>query len=343
MRALRLSSGHIAIMDVPVPEIGLDEVLVKVAGAGLCHSDLHLRDIPGLPTMTLGHETSGHVVARGDHVTGFAEQDAVLVCALWACGVCRPCIEGRDNVCANAGGRLGQPPGPGLGHDGGMAGYIKVKARYLERLRSIDPTTAGPLADAGLTSMHAINGARRRLTPGSSAVVIGVGGLGHMGLQILRHTTGARIIAVDISDEKLAVAREYGADESVKAGPDAAATILDLTEGYGAEAVFDFVGLQHTVDLAIQIIAPDGALRFVGLGGGEFSYTANMFTVPLPWGVEVRRSYGGTRADQRQVLELAELGKVSVNSRLYDLEDGLKAFADLEAGIIPGRAILVPS
>ena len=223
-----------------------------------------------------------------------------------------------------------------------MAEYIKVNARYLEPLRSIDPVTAGPLADAGLTPMHAINGARHRLTPGSTAVVIAVGGLGHMGLQILKHTTGARIIAVDSSDEKLSVARECGADETVKADSAAPATILELTDGYGADAVFDFVGLQPTVDLATQIVAPDGALRFVGLGGGQFAYITNLFPVPLPWGVDVRRSYGGTRADQRQVLELAELGKISVKIREYALEDGLKAFDDLEAGTIPGRAILVP-
>ena len=118
MRALQLSSGHIALRDVPIPELEPHEVLVKVAGAGLCHSDLHLLNVPGLPTMTLGHETAGHVAALGDQVVGFAEQDAVLVYVIWACGLCRPCVEGRDNVCVNAGGRDGQPPGPGLGYDG---------------------------------------------------------------------------------------------------------------------------------------------------------------------------------------------------------------------------------
>ncbi|GAA0500852.1 hypothetical protein GCM10010167_70390 [Paractinoplanes deccanensis] len=117
---------------------------------------------------------------------------------------------------------------------------------------------------------------------------------------------------------------------------------LGLTGGYGADAVLDCVGLQPTVDLATQIIAPDGALRFVGLGGGSFPYAADSLPVPLPWGVDVRRSYGGTRTDQRQVIELAKLGKIAVETRQYALVDGIRAFDDLEAGQVRGRAILVP-
>jgi propanol-preferring alcohol dehydrogenase len=345
MRALQLvSRGVLELRDVPIPEIGPDEVLVKVAGAGLCHSDLHVLHMPEWPVygMTLGHESAGHVAALGADVTGFAEGEAVLVYLVWACGVCRPCVEGRDNVCITTGGRDGMPPCPGLGPDGGMAEYIAVKARYLEPLGSLDPVTAGPLADAGLTPMHAINGARHRLTPGSTVAVIGVGGLGHMGLQILAATTGARIVAIDASEQKLDIAREHGADEVLLSDADTAASMLRLTEGYGVDAVFDFVGVQPTVDLATSIIAPDGALRFVGLGGGSFPYTSDTQTTPLPWGVDVRRSYGGTRSDQRQVIALAAAGKISVETRRYSLDDGLRAFDDLEAGTVPGRAILVP-
>jgi propanol-preferring alcohol dehydrogenase len=343
--ALKLvSPGRLEVRDVPVPEIGPDEVLVKVAGAGLCHSDLHVMHLAEFPVsdLTLGHETAGYIAALGDQVVGFAENDAVLVYLIWACGVCRPCVEGRDNVCVTLGGRLGTPPCPGLGPDGGMAEYIKVKARYLEPLGSLDPVSAGPLADAALTPMHAINGARHRLTTGSTAVVIGVGGLGHVGLQILAQTTGARIVAVDSSDEKLELAREHGADETVKSDARAAGKILELTGGYGADSVFDFVGVPATVDLATQVIAPDGALRYVGLGGGSFVYTTDPSSATLPWGVDVRCSYGGTRTDQRQVIELAQLGRISVRTQLYDLKDGLRAFEDLEAGHVPGRAILVP-
>lgn len=345
MRALQLI-GHrqIRVQDVPEPEIAPHEVLVRVAGAGLCHSDLHVLHAEGWPVlpMTLGHETSGYVEHVGGDVEGVAPGDPVLVYLVWACGTCRQCVQGRDNVCSTTGGRLGTPPAPGLGPDGGMAEYIKVAARFLEPLGGLDPVTAAPLADAALTPYHAIDGARYRLDPGSTAVVIGVGGLGHVGLQILAATTGARVIAVDTSEQKLELAREHGADLVLRSDADTARRILDETSGYGVDAVFDFVGVQPTVDLATQIVAPDGALRFVGLGGGRFSYNADGETTPLPWGVDVRRSYGGTRADQRQVIDLAKQGKISIDVRTYPLADGPRAFADLEAGIVPGRAVLVP-
>lgn len=345
MRALQLVAAHeIEVRDVPVPEIAPDEVLVRVGGAGLCHSDLYVLHWDGWPVMpmTLGHETAGWVAQAGSDVVGYAEGAPVLVYLVWACGVCRACVDGRDNVCITTAGRHLTPPCPGLGPDGGMAEYIKVPARYLEPLGDLDPGAAGPLADAGLTSYHAIDGARHRLEPGSTAVVIGVGGLGHVGLQILEATTAAKIVAVDTSEEKLAIARDHGADELVVSDHAAADAILQMTDGYGADAVFDFAGVQPTVDLATKVIAPDGALRFVGLGGGSFPYAATAGTETLPWGVDVRRSYGGTRRDQRAVIELAQAGRITIETEQYSLEDGAKAFEDLERGTVRGRAILVP-
>ena len=250
MRALQLiAPGEIRIQDVPVPEPAADEVLVRVAGAGLCHSDLHVLHLPGWPfvPMTMGHETAGWVAAIGSAVHGFAEGEAVLVGLVWACGRCRACLEGRDNTCLIS---RGSPPCPGLGPDGGMAEYIKVPARHLHALGALDPTRAGPLADAGLTAYHAIEGARHRLTPGATAVVIGTGGLGHVALQILRATSGVRIVAVDVTPEKLDLARRYGADEAVLSDDDTGRSIRDLTDGDGADVVLDFVGIQPTVTLA---------------------------------------------------------------------------------------------
>lgn len=346
MRALQITAQEtLEIRDVPVPQIGPDEVLVKVAGAGLCQSDLHVKHMPFFPfpgPLTLGHETSGHVAELGSGVEGLAEGDPVVVHLIWACGNCRACVEGRDNVCINSAGRHNYPPTPGLGPDGGMAEYIAVKARYLEPIGDLSPVTAAPLADAGMTPMHAINGARQHLTPGSTTVAIGLGGLGHMGLQILAATSATRIIALDTDEQKLAFAREHGADVALVSDADAAEKILELTGGYGADAVFDFVGVQSTVDLATKVIAPDGAVRFVGLGDGAFSYAADSVTDVLPWGVSVRRSFGGTRSDLRQVVELTKLGRINLETVEYSLDDGLKAFDDLEAGKIQGRAILVP-
>ncbi len=173
-------------------------------------------------------------------------------------------------------------------------------------------------------------------------VVIGLGGLGHLGLQILAATTGARIIALDIDESKLAAAREHGADLVLKSDDDAAPRILDETGGYGADVVIDFVGVQPTVDLAAQVIAPEGLIRFVGLGGGKLSFGADADGASLPWGVNVQRSYGGTRVDLLEVLALARQGKLTVETVRYPLADFQQAFDDLEAGRIAGRAILVP-
>ncbi|WP_068180060.1 NAD(P)-dependent alcohol dehydrogenase [Mycobacterium sp. UM_CSW] len=345
MRALQLTGpGELEVREVAVPNIGPTEVLVKVGGAGVCHSDLHLvqLQIPWPNALTLGHETAGWAAAVGSDVVYVKEGDPVLVYLVWSCGRCRPCLEGRDNCCQTTGGRLGLPPCPGLGPHGGMAEYIAVDARYLEPLGTLDPVSAAPLADAGLTPMHAINGARHRLTPGSTAVVMGVGGLGHVGLQVLRATSSVRVVAVDTSPAKRELATALGADHVLDADDHAAAAILDLTGGYGADAVFDFVGAQATVDLATRVVAPDGALRFVGVAGGGFTFRADTLPEPLPWGVDVRRSYGGTRRDQRQVLELARQELVRVDVHRYALDDGLSAFDDLHHGRIPGRAVLVP-
>lgn len=346
MRALKLvGPGSMELQDVPVPEVGADEVLVKIAGAGLCHSDLHVLHLgEEWPFFggTVGHEGAGWVEKIGSDVTLLNEGDAVLVSVIWPCGQCRACVEGRDNACMVEGSRTMFPTVPGLGPDGAMAEYMVVKERHLDKIGGLDPVAAAPLADAGVTPMHAINSARAHLAPGSTAVIIAIGGLGHMGLQILKATTSARIIAVDSDDAKLQLARDLGADLVIRSDAEAAGKVLDETAGYGADAVFDFVGVQPTVELAAKVVAPEGAIRFAGLGGGSLSFTANTDGEALPWGVTIQRSFGGTRADQLQVIALAQQGKLSVEPVTYPLADFQKAFDDLEANRVTGRAILVP-
>lgn len=345
MQAVKLvSPGKMELQETPVPEIGPDEILVKVAGAGLCHSDLHVLHMgEEWPFFggTVGHEGAGWVEKVGSALEGYSKGDAVLISVVWACGHCRSCVEGRDNECEVNGSRMQFPTTPGLGPDGAMAEYIVVKARHLDKIGDLDPVQAAPLADAGVTPMHAINSARSRLTPGSTVVVIGIGGLGHLGLQILKATTGARIIALDTDDARLELARNLGADLVLKSDSAAAKRILDETNQYGADAVFDFVGVQPTVDLATAVIAPGGMLRFVGLGGGKFDYFVGIGQA-LPWGTDVQLSYGGTRADQLQVIALAQQGKLGVEITKYPLADFQTAFDDLEAGRITGRAVLIP-
>lgn len=346
MRAVKLVAPRTLVMaDVPTPKPGPDEVLVQVGGAGLCHSDLHALHARELSWYgaTLGHEGAGTVAALGADVTGLKVGDAMLVSLIFSCGCCRACVEGRENACAVASTRLGFPATPGIGINGAMADYLVVKARYLDTLGDLDPVAAAPLADAGTTPMHAINSARHRLTPGATVVIIAVGGLGHLGLQILKATCASRIIAVDTDDAKLDLARQFGADLALRSDDSTAQRILDETGGYGADVVLDFVGVQPSVELAVHCIAPEGLVRFVGLGRGTFSYGAGVAAhPPLPWGVNIQSSYGGTRADQRQVVALAQQGLLHVETVVYPLDDYERAFGDLEAGRVRGRAVLVP-
>ena len=345
MRALQLvKPSVIEVTDVAEPEPGPDEVVVRVAGAGLCHSDLHVLHLPfevfPLP-LTLGHEVAGHVESVGANVTAWSGGEPVLVHLAWSCGVCRQCVAGRDNACA-AFGRHGTPPAPGLGPHGGMAERIAVPARHLVSLGGLDPVTAAPLADAGLTPYHAIAAELDRLRPGSTAVAIGVGGLGHMGVQLLEALTAATVIAVDVDQTKLDVARRLGAEHTLVSDGTTASAVLDLTGGYGADVVLDFTGVQPTLDLAAACVAPTGAIRVVGLGGGALTYPAGGDPFALPWGVSVTRAYGGTRRDLDEVVALARDGRLHVEVEQHPLADGVAVFERLERGEVVGRAVLVP-
>lgn len=343
MKAFQLLEPGVAeLTDVDVPEPGPGEVLLKVAGAGVCHSDLHIlhadawRPLP----MTIGHEVCGHVSATGTGVTGWDEGAGALAYLCWGCGKCRTCAAGYENYC-EAFGR-GIVPGPGLGYQGSMAEYVIVPARFRVPLGDLDPVDSAPLTDAGLTPYHAVNMAREALVAKASAVVIGVGGLGHMGVQILAATTGSRIIAVDLDDKKLEHAKRLGAAETVKSDEQAAAHILDLTGGRGAEVVFDFVGARPTLDLAASVIAPHGRIVVVGLGEGSLDFRAGGPPTGLPWGAGIVKPYGGTRADLHDVIALAARGEISVTVERYPLAEVKTAFDKLQLGQVAGRAVLVP-
>jgi len=343
MKAYRLTSaGHAEIVDVDVPEPGAGEVLLKVTGAGVCHSDLHILHTPEWPQvpMTLGHEPSGQIAKLGPGVTGWDVGDRVLVYLCWGCGQCYSCASGYENYCRMY--KRAIVPGPGLGFDGSMAEYVIAKARFLVPLGDLDPVDAAPLTDAGLTPYHAINLARPKLVPTSTAVVIGIGGLGHMAVQILTATTGARVIAVDVADSKLEHAKSLGAELAVKAGPDAAEAILDATDGRGAEVVFDVVGAEPTLRLAADTIAPFGQIVVVGLAGATLPFVADGPPGGLPWGAGVVKPYGGTRADLHDVIALAQRGVIRVTTERHPLANATEVLKKLEDGKVAGRAVLVP-
>ncbi len=346
MRAVQLVEPTVVqVVDVPVPEIGRGDVLLQVAAAGLCHSDLHVvhnRERIFPRPVTLGHEVTGYVAAVGDDVGGWAEGDPAIVHLCWSCGRCRNCLSGADNVCEGA-GRRAQPPAPGLGPDGGMAEFMRVPARFLVALNGLEPIASAPLADAAMTSYHMIRNSRDMLTPGSTVAIIGVGGLGHCAIQILRATSAVRIIAIDVAADKLAAAQRYGAHVTLVAGSTAGRTVLDTTGGLGAQVILDFVGNDESLRTAASSVAPNGIVQIAGLAGGQIPIVA----APRdgrgwPWGASVRASYGGTRSDLTACIALALDGHLAVDVERFALQDALQAFSLLEAGKVKGRGVLIP-
>jgi propanol-preferring alcohol dehydrogenase len=230
MHAFRLTAPHTTeLTTVPQPEPKAGEVLVRVGAAGVCHSDLHIIDAPdalGMPIpLTLGHENAGWIEALGPGVTSLERGESVAVYGIVGCGTCVACLAGRDNEC-----RRTAPGGIGLSRDGGMAEYVVVPARQLIPIGDLDIAQAAPLTDAGLTPYHAINITRHNLRPSSTCVVIGVGGLGHMAVQILAAITASRIIAVDVREEALRLAREVGAREVLRSDDKTASNIASSSD-----------------------------------------------------------------------------------------------------------------
>jgi propanol-preferring alcohol dehydrogenase len=347
MHALKLvGPGTLGLEDVEAPRPGPGEVRIRVAGAGLCHSDLHVlhagADWPVFGG-TIGHEGAGWIDMVGPGVDEAQIGEPVVVSVLWNCGLCRLCSEGRDNACLNASTRTTFPTTPGIGPDGAMAEFMVAPFRSTVPLGSLDPVDAAPLSDAAVTPMHAINTVLDRLTPSSTVVVIGLGGLGHVGVQILSAISAARIIAVDTDPAKVEAALGCGAHLALVSDDSMRDRIMAETDDRGAEVVLDFVGAQGTVDLATQIVAAEGAIRFVGLARGSFVYSTAPDDATLPWGVNVQRSYGGTRRDLVDVVSLAQRGAISIHTVHYALADYQRAFDDLEAGRVAGRAVFLPT
>ncbi|MFC9056900.1 NAD(P)-dependent alcohol dehydrogenase [Streptomyces sp. NPDC057074] len=330
------------VVTVPDPEPGPGQVLLKVTAAGVCHSDIAVMGWPaeGFPyelPLTLGHEGVGTVAALGAGVTGLNEGDAVAVYGPWGCGSCAKCAEGKENYCLRA-DALGIRP-PGLGRPGSMAEYLLIDdPRHLVPLDGLDPVAAVPLTDAGLTPYHAIKRSLPKLVPGSTAVVIGAGGLGHVAVQLLRALTSARVVALDVSEDKLRLAREVGAHEAVLSDAKAADAVRELTGGMGAEAVFDFVGVAPTVRTAGAVAAVEGDVTLVGIGGGTLPVGFGV----LPFEVSVTAPYWGSRGELIEVLDLARSGAVSVHTETYELDDAPLAYERLHAGEVNGRAVILP-
>jgi alcohol dehydrogenase, propanol-preferring len=335
------------LTEAPVPEPGPGQVRVRVAGNGLCHSDIAMAAMPGeigealgwqLP-FTLGHEVAGWVHALGPGVDGFAEGDAVALVSPHSCGRCGFCVRGQDSACPHG------LAGRGYGRDGGLATYVVADApRDLVRLETLDPVAAGPLMDAGATSYHAVRRVLPRLVPGSTAVVIGVGGLGSFAVQLLRALSPARVIAVDTNPARLTVATELGAHRVLAgvdgpAGLQTAAALRDATAGEGAHAVLDFVGVDATIAAGLASVRSFGAMALVGAGGGTL---ARPWFGNLPRDAEVFTFQGSAIADAQEVVRLAEAGVVRSEVDLFTLDQVPWAYHRLDRGDLRGRAVVMP-
>ncbi|MBW2424866.1 MAG: alcohol dehydrogenase catalytic domain-containing protein [Deltaproteobacteria bacterium] len=322
--------------EVPVPVPRGDEVLVEVAAVGLCHTDVHFLSAaegayPYPLPFTLGHEIAGRVVATGASVTGISTDTAVAVALGPRCGRCLPCLRGEDNLC------LGRDSGRGWGQDGGLARYVAIPAREAVPIGSLDPALAAPLTDAGLTAYHAVRRVAPRLRGSSTAVVIGVGGLGGFAVQFLRHLTSCRVIAIDSSEAKRLRARDLGADVvlgSTEASPEG---IRELTEGLGAEAILDFVGVDATMGLALASARPGGSIAIVGAGGGKTSIGWGL----LPNDCELFIPLGGTTADLHEVVAMAQAGQLRIDIERFSFDRTAFAYAQVEAGVVDGRAVVM--
>lgn len=338
MQAYRLTAWRepARMTSVEIPEPAADQVLVRVAGVGLCHSDLLFLDAePGtfaydLP-YTMGHEIAGWVERTGSGITDLRPGDGVVACAHRLCGTCDFCRLGHDNYCTRF------TTGLGFGHDGGLAEFVVVDRLALIGPTTLDPRIAGPLADAGKTAYHAVKRALDRLVPGSTAVVIGAGGLGGYAVQYLRLLTSCRIIVVDVAEHRLTMASELGADRTITSSSSIDSDLAAVVGTRGAEAVFDFVGTDSTANTALRVVRPRGAVAMVGAGGG----TARVSWTTVAGGVDVFIPHGGTMSDLEEVVTLVEQGHLVIPHELFPFEDVELAYQRLRAGDLTGRAIVL--
>jgi NAD+-dependent secondary alcohol dehydrogenase Adh1 len=342
VKAVRLHAFHQqpVIDEVPEPAIrGPLDVIVKIGGAGVCRTDLHIIEgqwdaAMGTPLpYILGHENAGWVHEVGSAVTNVAVGDTVILHPTPTCGLCRACRAGDDMHCT------GGSEFPGLSRDGGMAEYLLTSARACVKLDpATQPKDVAALADAGITAYHAVRKALPLLYPGTTAVVIGAGGLGHIGIQCLAALSATTIVVVDRNPDALKLAEQLGAQHTVVADGSHVDAVKDLTGGTGAHVVLDFVAEQGAEMDGWNMTAPGGSYFVIGYGGTLEIPTLDIISTER----NIIGNIVGTYNDLAELMSLAEAGKVTLHTRTYPLTSAVEAFADLDAGRVRGRAILVP-
>lgn len=349
MTAFRLTAWQQPpeLVQIPVPDPGPGEVLVRVAGNGLCHSDITMMGMPGeigeaigwqIP-FTLGHEAAGWIAAVGPDVEGAEVGAAVALMSANSCGTCRWCVAGRDSLCQD------NMVGRGYGRDGGLAEYVLARAdRELIPLGDLDPTTAGTLTDAGATSYHAVSRVIDRLravgVERPTVAVFGIGGLGTFAVQILAALGDSTIIAVDQDPARREHALALGAHHAVE-GIDRGTrrALRELVGPDGVDGILDIVGTDETIDCGIRSLARGGVFSLVGAAGGKLD---KPWFSTLPHEAEVFTFQGSSRAHVEAVIGLAREGRIRVEAETFALADVATAYERMEAGTLTARAVVVP-
>jgi NAD+-dependent secondary alcohol dehydrogenase Adh1 len=315
----------LTVEEIDEPKIeGPFDVIVRVGAAGLCRTDIHIVEGQWAPIQdpdgtllpyVLGHENSGWVEEVGSAVTNVEVGDTVIMHPLMTCGLCMAC------------------------RAGGFADLLKTNARAVVQLDPIlEPKDIAALADAGLTAYHAVRKSVPLLNAGTRAVVIGAGGLGHIGIQCLKAMTPAEVIVVDPSEEALSLAKDWGADETVQVGEGCLDTVLDITDGQGAEVVFDYVGERGAEDDAWQMTREGGSHYVIGYGGTVEVPTIDIISTER----NIIGNLVGTYTDLAELMVLTAQGKVTLHTSTYPLDAVNDAMQDLNNGKLHGRGILVP-
>ncbi len=325
------------LVDRPVPEPEAPtDVIVRVAGAGVCATDLHAIDGLMEPAgvtlpLVLGHENAGWIESVGDGVTTVVPGDPVLVYPPFSCGLCLACRRGNDMHCA-------RHEFTGLTVDGGFAELVRVAERSLIPLPAdVDPVAVAPHADAGVTAYHAVRRLAPLLLPGTTAAVIGVGGVGHVAVQLVRELGSSTVIALDTDERRRRLATELGVDVVLEGG--AVDAVREATDGRGADVVFDFVGTDETHGDGLAMLVRGGTYAVIGYGG--------MVTVPSAALVGGEQSIVGnlvgTWTDLWELVQLHALGRIVLKSETHKLEEINDVLDALRAGEVTGRAVIVPS
>ncbi|MCX6013072.1 MAG: NAD(P)-dependent alcohol dehydrogenase [Chloroflexi bacterium] len=320
------------IDDIPIPEVKGEETLIKVIGSYVCTSDRGLikgrhRSTP-LP-MIPGHNVTGKIEKMGPFVSGFQKGDMVAVYGAWGCGTCRICRQGDEQLCDSH-------KWVGFGIDGGYAEYLRVPAqRHLIKIGNLNPYEVAVLLDAGLTAYRPVKQILPLLYPGAFISILGSGNIGYYAIQIAKVLSqGAKVIAVDISTERLELAAKLGADYCIEANNEAAQNIRKITGDEGVQAIIDTVGSTETLKIAAETAGKKAAIILVGLAGG---------IVPkLPGECSIANSVWGNYNEMKELLVLYANGKIQCQIKCFPLEQINDVFQLMETRQIQEQAVITP-